>query len=101
MRGTLHGLYANYQLDLNQDWHRIRLTTAEMIHFVRQMQAYCRLEVMECSWINLIEFLNKKEGDLDALIEAHRVYLDRMIKKIFLLSSKVGKEVCLAFVKVV
>lgn len=79
--------------DLNPEWHRIRLTTAEMIHFVRQLQAYCRLEVIECSWINLIEFLDKKEGDLDALIEAHRIYLDRMAKKIFLLSPKIGKEV--------
>lgn len=41
-----------------------------------------------------MDFLNKKEGDLDALIEAHRVYLDRMIKKIFLLVPKAGKEVC-------
>ncbi|XP_006460300.1 hypothetical protein AGABI2DRAFT_203257 [Agaricus bisporus var. bisporus H97] len=78
--------------DLNQDWHRLRLATAEMVHFVRQMHAYCRLEVIECSWKNLMDFLNKKEGDLDALIEAHRVYLDRMIKKIFLLVPKAGKE---------
>ncbi|KXN89628.1 hypothetical protein AN958_05495 [Leucoagaricus sp. SymC.cos] len=78
--------------DLDHEWHRIRLTTAEMIHFIRQMQAYCRLEVIECSWMKLIEFLDKKEGDLDALIEAHRNYLDCMVKKIFLLSPKAGKE---------
>ncbi|KAF5363247.1 hypothetical protein D9756_000424 [Leucocoprinus leucothites] len=78
--------------DLDHEWHKIRLTTAEMIHFIRQMQAYARLEVVECSWMKLIEFLNKKEGDLDALIEAHRNYLDRMVKKIFLLSPKAGKE---------
>jgi gamma-tubulin complex component 3 len=80
-------------LDLDHEWHRIRLTTAEMIHFIRQMQAYCQLEVVECSWMKLFEFLNKKEGDLDALIEAHRSYLDRMVKKILLLSPKAGKEV--------
>lgn len=45
-----------------------------------------------------MEFLNKKEGDLDALIEAHRIYLDRVVKKIFLLSPKVGKEVCIIFI---
>jgi gamma-tubulin complex component 3 len=39
------------------------------------------------------EFLNKKEGDLDAMIEAHRSYLDRMVKKVLLLNSKVGREV--------
>lgn len=43
--------------------------------------------------MKLIDFLNKKEGDLDALIEAHRHYLDQMMKKIFLQSPKVGKEV--------
>jgi hypothetical protein len=68
---------------------------AEMIHFVRQLQAYCHLEVIECSWKALIDFLNKKEGDLDALIDAHRSYLDRMVKKVLLLSPKAGKEVSL------
>jgi gamma-tubulin complex component 3 len=65
----------------------------EMIHFVRQMQAFCQLEVIECSWKELIDFANKKEGDLDSLISAHRSYLDRMIKKILLLSPKAGREV--------
>ena len=66
---------------------------AEMIHFMRQMQAYCQLEVIECSWKVLLDFLNKKEGDLDAMIEAHRTYLDRMVKKVLLLSPKSGKQV--------
>ena len=63
-----------------------------MIHFIRQLEAYCRLEVIECSWKVLTEFLNKKEGDLDALIDAHRSYLDRMTRKILLWSPKHGKE---------
>ena len=67
---------------------------AEMIHFIRQLEAYCRLEVIECSWNALIDFLNKKEGDLDALIDSHCTYLDRMTKKILLWNSKPGKEVC-------
>ncbi|KAF9456030.1 gamma-tubulin complex DGRIP91/SPC98 component [Collybia nuda] len=78
--------------ELNSEWHRIRLVMGEMIHFVRQLQAYCHLEVIECSWKVLIDFLNKKEGDLDALINAHRMYLDRMVKKIMLLSPRAGKE---------
>lgn len=65
---------------------------AEMIHFIRQMEAYCQLEVIECSWKNLLDFVQKKEGDLDALIEAHRAYLDRMVKKVLLLSPKAGRE---------
>lgn len=66
---------------------------AEMIHFMRQMQAYCQLEVIACSWKILSEFFQKREGDLDAMIEAHRSYLDRMVKKVFLLFPKAGKEV--------
>ncbi|KAM6495845.1 gamma-tubulin complex DGRIP91/SPC98 component [Amanita muscaria] len=78
--------------ELDLEWHKIRLTVAEMIHFVRQMHAYCHLEVIECSWKALTEFLAKKEGGLDALIETHRSYLGKLEKKILLLSSRVGKE---------
>ena len=65
---------------------------AEMIHFMRQLEAYCHLEVIECSWQDLMNFVLKKEGDLDALIETHRAYLDRMVKKVLLLSPKAGRE---------
>ncbi|KAJ7047325.1 gamma-tubulin complex DGRIP91/SPC98 component [Mycena alexandri] len=78
--------------ELDPQWHQIRIVMAEMIHFMRQMQAYCQLEVIECSWKVLLDFLNKKEGDLDAMIEAHRSYLDRMVKKVLLLSPKSGKQ---------
>jgi hypothetical protein len=40
-----------------------------------------------------MDFVNEKEGDLDALISVHRVYLDRMVKKLLLIGSKAGKEV--------
>ncbi|KAF8845758.1 gamma-tubulin complex, component 3 [Paxillus ammoniavirescens] len=78
--------------DLEYDWHQIRIVMAEMVHFIRQMQAYCQLEVMECSWKILTEFFYKREGDLDTMIDAHRSYLDRMVKKVFLLFPKAGKE---------
>jgi gamma-tubulin complex component 3 len=39
-----------------------------------------------------MDFVNEKEGDLDALISAHRVYLDRMVKKLLLIGPKAGKE---------
>ena len=81
------------QAELSLEWHQIRLVVAEMIHFVRQIQAYCHLEVIECSWKTLTELLAKKEGGLDALIEAHRTYLDKLEKKILLLSPRAGKEV--------
>lgn len=88
-----YGFGTNVKKDLESDWHQIRIVMAEMIHFIRQMQAYCQLEVIECSWKILIDFLNKKEGDLDAMIDAHSSYLDRMVKKVLLLSPKVGREV--------
>lgn len=78
--------------DLNYEWHQVRIVMAEMIHFIRQMEAYCQLEVIECSWKVLLDFVQKKEGDLDALILAHRQFLDRMVKKVLLLSTKSGRE---------
>lgn len=66
-----------------------------MIHFIRQMQAYTQLEVIECSWKALMEFFARREGDLDAMIDAHQSYLDRMVKKVLLISPKVGREVSL------
>ncbi|KAG6837438.1 hypothetical protein H0H93_009532 [Arthromyces matolae] len=78
--------------ELEIEWHKIRITTSEMIHFIRQMQAYCHVEVIECSWKVFTDFLNKKEGDLDALLDAHQSYLDRMARKVLLLTSKAGKE---------
>ncbi|KAG6890342.1 hypothetical protein C0992_002167 [Termitomyces sp. T32_za158] len=78
--------------ELEIEWHKVRIVMTEMIHFIRQMQAHCHLEVIECSWKVLTDFLNKKEGDLDALLDAHQTYLDRMARKVLLLSSKTGKE---------
>ncbi|THH07676.1 hypothetical protein EW145_g3217 [Phellinidium pouzarii] len=78
--------------ELDIEWHQIRLTMAEMIHFVRQMQAYCHLEVIECQWKKLMEFIHKKEGGLDALIAAHRSYVDSIDKKVLLWYPKAGKE---------
>ncbi|OXG74279.1 gamma-tubulin complex component 3 [Cryptococcus neoformans Gb118] len=77
---------------LNNDWHHCRIVQAEMVHFLRQLQAFCQLEVIECSWADLIEFTSKREGDLDALIAAHRKYLNRVVRKVLLLSAKRDKE---------
>jgi gamma-tubulin complex component 3 len=79
--------------ELAPQWHSVRIVMAEMIHFVRQLQGWCQLDVIECSWKKLLDFLNKKEGDLDAVIEAHQMYLDRIVSKILLRTPKAGKEV--------
>lgn len=78
---------------MNFQWHKIRLVMAEMIHFIRQTQAYCQVEVIECSWEVLHQFIQQKKGDLDSLIGAHRSYLDRIVKKVLLLTHKAGREV--------
>lgn len=80
-------------LDLSFQWHKIRIVMAEMIHFIRQTQAYCQVEVIECSWEALHQFIQQKKGDLDSLIGAHRSYLDRIVKKVLLLTHKTGREV--------
>ena len=80
-------------LVLHNDWHHSRIVQAEMVHFLRQLQAFCQLEVIECSWQSFVEFTDKRGGDLDALIQAHRTYLDRVVRKVLLLSSKRDKEV--------
>ncbi|WVQ93414.1 hypothetical protein IAU59_000485 [Kwoniella sp. CBS 9459] len=77
---------------LSNDWHHCRIVQAEMVHFLRQLQAFYQLEVIECSWQALMEFVNKREGDLDALIAAHREYLSRVVRKVLLLSTKRDKE---------
>ena len=81
-------------IELEIEWLQIRLAVAEMIHFLRQVQAYCQLEVVECQWKELMEFINKKEGDLDALIAAHGDYVKRVADKLLLKHPKPGKEVC-------
>jgi len=81
-------------VDLRRPWHDSRQLQAQMVHFLRQLQAFCQLEVIECSWQSLMDFTDKREGDLDALIAAHRTYLDRVVRKVLLLGSKRDKQVC-------
>ncbi|CAE6481924.1 unnamed protein product [Rhizoctonia solani] len=78
--------------ELQSAWHQARIVLAEMIHFIRQMQSFSHLEVIDVSWKRLVEFTSKKEGDLDALIDAHQTYLERIEKKVLLISSKTGRE---------
>lgn len=65
-----------------------------MVHFIRSLEAQCHLEIIERSWQELIDFINRKEkGDLDDLIAAHRKHLDRMVKKILMIDARSRKEV--------
>lgn len=71
-------------VDLRSDFHKARATLAEMIHFVKQLQYFSHLEVIECSWVILMRFIEKGEGDLDALIDAHTSYINRLATKALL-----------------
>lgn len=79
--------------ELESYWHQTRIVMAEMIHVIRQMQMYTQIEVIAVRWKNLLAFVHKKEGDLDSLIAAHKIYLDELVNKTLMMSSKQGKEV--------
>ncbi|GAA5873082.1 hypothetical protein JCM16303_006932 [Sporobolomyces ruberrimus] len=61
--------------------HQARTALSKMIFFVRQVEYYCHLEVIACQWAELEEFVARKEGDLDKLIEAHKKYLAKVLEK--------------------
>lgn len=73
-------------------FHQTRIALSEMIFFIRQLQYYIHLEVIACSWQVLEEFVHKKEGDLDSLVEAHRNYLKRLVTKALLIAPAVKKR---------
>lgn len=65
---------------------------SEMIHFIKEVEAYCHLEVIECSFEIMEDFASKREGDLDALISAHKDYLDKIVNKIMLVGGKSSRR---------
>lgn len=84
---------------LHNDWHHCRIIQAEMVHFLRQLQAFCQLEVIECSWQALLDFTDRRDGDLDSLIAAHRTYLDRVVRKILLAGARGRDDTLLNLVR--
>lgn len=75
--------------------HAVRVALSSMIHFVRALQSFAHLEVVDCSFSTLEAFALRKEGDLDALIAAHEGYVDRLAGKILMRGSS-GKVVRVA-----
>ena len=66
---------------------------AEMVHFVRQLQGFCQLEVIAYSWQSLEHYLGSPgiaDDDLDRLIEFHRSYLGTLINKALLRGGRRG-----------
>ncbi|WFD35154.1 Microtubule-nucleating Tub4p (gamma-tubulin) complex component [Malassezia cuniculi] len=66
---------------------------SEMVHFVRQLQGFCQLEVIAYSWQSLENYFGSPSiagDDLDRLIEFHRSYLGTLINKALLRGGRRG-----------
>lgn len=64
----------------------------EQIHFIKQMQGFINLEVIEYSWNDLCQFFitnreKRTQIDLDELIQSHKAYLNALLSKVLLRSS--------------
>ncbi|RMD42312.1 hypothetical protein DV735_g2814, partial [Chaetothyriales sp. CBS 134920] len=75
------GVLAAVDDTLGRDWKRARCAVAEMVHFVNQLQYYILFEVIEASWKELQEAMNKPNATLDDLIEAHTKYINSITHK--------------------
>lgn len=91
-RGTANAMLA----ELRRQSQQTMLMLSEMIHFIRQMQGFAQLEVIEYSWNDLLTFFSRRQGDLDELIESHRAYLNALIGKVLLRGGKRGSQDYLA-----
>ena len=58
--------------------HKCKMLHGNMMNFVLQMQYYLMFEVLECSWAQLLENVNKSPN-LDHIIAAHQTFLDTII----------------------
>ncbi|SNX82323.1 related to Spindle pole body component alp6 [Melanopsichium pennsylvanicum] len=87
-RGTASSMLG----ELRSESQRAMLMLSEMIHFIRQMQGFAQLEVIEYSWNDLLNFFSRRQGDLDELIESHRAYLNALIGKVLLRGGKRGSQ---------
>ena len=53
----------------------------EMTHLVRTLNSYIMFEVLETSWRELDAWIKQAEN-LDDLVEAHRRFLDGVLRKV-------------------
>ena len=58
--------------------HKCKMLHGNMMNFVLQMQYYLMFEVLECSWAQLLDNVNKSPN-LDHIIAAHQTFLDTII----------------------
>lgn len=68
-------------------FHRAQILQAQMVHFITQIESFCSLEAIELAWQDLLEFANARQGDLDALIAAHRAFLKKIVGRALLIGK--------------
>nr|XP_045370711.1 gamma-tubulin complex component 3 isoform X3 [Camelus bactrianus] len=70
--------------------HHCHILASEMVHFIHQMQYYITFEVLECSWDELWNKVQRAQ-DLDHIIAAHEVFLDTIISRCLLDADSRGQ----------
>uniref|UniRef100_A0A8C3WBL9 Tubulin gamma complex component 3 n=1 Tax=Catagonus wagneri TaxID=51154 RepID=A0A8C3WBL9_9CETA len=63
--------------------HHCHVLASEMVHFIHQMQYYVTFEVLECSWDELWNRVQRAQ-DLDHIIAAHEAFLGTVISRCLL-----------------
>jgi len=72
--------------DISQYQYLVNISTAEMQHFISQVQYYINFEVLEGSWKEFEQAVDSAE-DLDTIISAHRVFLSKVNERMMLSES--------------
>jgi len=67
--------------------HRLQLPACEMSHFVECMLYYFLFEVLECDWHVFQRGLSKEGANLDAVIALHETFLEKVLRKSFLIDE--------------
>ncbi|XP_034098853.1 gamma-tubulin complex component 3-like [Drosophila albomicans] len=60
--------------EIGKATYRLNLFTAEIMHFVHQMQYYVHFEVIECNWVELQKRMQEATA-LDDILDAHSKFL--------------------------
>ncbi|CAH1990719.1 unnamed protein product [Acanthoscelides obtectus] len=79
---TMSKLFKNIE-ELRPVMHLIHILTSKMIHFLNQTQYYFLFEVLECSWAEMQNQVNKAEC-LDDIITAHTCFLTSVQRGVLL-----------------
>ncbi|EME30162.1 tubulin family protein [Galdieria sulphuraria] len=64
-------------------YNKIHFVRMKMMHFVENFQYYVMFEVLEISWNELLNKLQKAQ-DMDELIQAQRLFISKILEKLML-----------------